>query len=587
MASAADDVVLLLLREREELDGVAGHADGEVGVFGLFRMGLCVKQLFHAEHVHVQVVGSLLKVSVHHGHQLLGAFFVAMAQGVRANGLGVADAIQGVFVGEFCHRVQRCQQAVLFGTVARVCTGSERCVGGAAVGQCTGSLSVNHVAGDGKDRRSGLRIAVGVVLLDLCQEFLQQPHGNFVGAVIVVSVPGEVPFDLEVFDQAVFAADHLHLGVLDGAEAVHHVAKARNAGSEGTAHVGIDKSQFGGFVIVLVVHVVDQVQGVHIDAGEPVQHNVVLVHHILVVQVVASNGGQFRANLHAGHQAAFFVLAAVNGVEQGLGQVGAGAKELQFLAGLGGGHAAADAVVVAPDGTHHVVVLVLDRTCGHRDVGGVFLEVLGKPLGIKHGKVGLRRGAHVFQSVQEAEVVLGDHGTSVLAHACHFQGGPHRVAAEQLVVSLDTGELDHAELHDHVVHQFLGFAFRKHAVLEVAFYIDIQEGRDAAHAHGGAVLGLDGREVAKVQPLEGLAGVGGGLGDVEAVTLGHYLNLLQAADLFCHFFTQADHLVGHGAVAYMGQVVLLLLDDIVDTVQGHTAVVAHDTPAAISVRKAS
>ena len=113
MAGAADHVVLLFLREREELDSVAGNADGEVRVFGLFRVRLSVEQLFHAEHVHVQVVSALGEVTVHDGDELLGAFVVAVAESVRADGLRVADTVERVFVRELGDRVERGQQAVL------------------------------------------------------------------------------------------------------------------------------------------------------------------------------------------------------------------------------------------------------------------------------------------------------------------------------------------------------------------------------------------------------------------------------------------------------------------------------------------
>ena len=116
VAGAADDVVLLFLRQGEELDGVAGNADGEVRVFGLFGVRLRVEQLFHAEHVHVQVVCALGEVAVHHGHELLGAFLVAMAEGVRANRLRIADAVERVFVRELRDGVERCQEAVPFRT---------------------------------------------------------------------------------------------------------------------------------------------------------------------------------------------------------------------------------------------------------------------------------------------------------------------------------------------------------------------------------------------------------------------------------------------------------------------------------------
>ena len=112
MAGAADDVVLLFLREREELDCVAGNADGEVRVFGLFRVRLGVEELFNTEHVHVQVVGALGEVTVHDGDELLGAFVVAVAESIRADGLRVADAVECVFVRKLGDRVERSEEAV-------------------------------------------------------------------------------------------------------------------------------------------------------------------------------------------------------------------------------------------------------------------------------------------------------------------------------------------------------------------------------------------------------------------------------------------------------------------------------------------
>ena len=141
------------------------------------------------------------------------------------------------------------------------------------------------------------------------------------------------------------------------------------------------------------------------------------------------------------------------------------------------------------------------------------LEALGQGRGVQNGQVRLRCGAHVLQSVQEAVAVLGDHAAAVHADAAHFQGGPHGVAGEQLVVAGDAGKLDHAELHDHVVDELLCLTFGQDALVQIALDINVKEGGDAAHAHGGAVLGLDGGQIAEVQPLAGLLGVLCGLGD--------------------------------------------------------------------------
>ena len=313
------------------------------------------------------------------------------------------------------------------------------------------------------------------------------------------------------------------------------------------------------------------------------------MHDLVVVEVLARNRGELGADLHvlAGLLVEeLLVLAAVDGVEQTLRQVGARSEELHLLAGLGCGDAAADAVVVTPDGTHHVVVLVLDGGGVDGDLRGVAAEVEGKALAVEHGEVGLRRGTHVLERVQEAVVVLRDHVAAVLAEAGHLERRPDGVAGEELVVAGDARELDHAELQDHVVDELLGLGLRQGSRSEVALDVDVQEGRDAADGHGGAVLGLDGGEVAEVQPLERLVGVGRGLRDVEAVDGGHVLDAPEGADLLGDLLAQADDVVGHGAVAAVEEVLLLLGDKEVDAVQGDAAVVADDAAAAVGVGQA-
>ena len=99
-------------------------------------------------------------------------------------------------------------------------------------------------------------------------------------------------------------------------------------------------------------------------------------------------------------------------------------------------------------------------------------------------------------------------------------------------------------------------------------------------------LGLDGGQIAEVQPLGSLFCVGSRLRDVVAVGGSHLLHALEGVDLQGDLLTQTDNLLGHSSVAAVGEVVLLGFDEVIDTVQGHTAVVADDTAAAIGVGQA-
>ncbi len=325
VAGAGNDVELLLPREVDELDGVAGHADGEVGVLLFFGVFHGVDEFLGAKDVDVEVVRALVKVAVHDLDEVLDPFLLAVAQRAGVDGLRVGDAVQRPVVGQLGERVERRQQAVGLGPVAGVGARGKRRVGFAAVGHGAGGLAVDDVGGDGQDRGRRLGVAVGVAALDLLKEAAQQGDGDVVGAVVVVAVFGEIALDLIVGDKALLVADALDLGVLDGREAVHHVAEPGDAGGEGAAHVGVDEGHLGGLVVVFVVHILDEVEDVDIQPGQPVQHDVVLLHDLVVVEVFRGDGRVVGADLLA----EFFVDAAVDGVQQALGQVGARQQQME------------------------------------------------------------------------------------------------------------------------------------------------------------------------------------------------------------------------------------------------------------------
>ena len=113
MAGTSNNVHLLFAGQVNELDGIAGNTDGEVGVLFLLRVLHGVDQLFSAKDVDVQVVGALVKVAVHNLDQVLNALALAVAQSVGVDGLGVGDAVQCPVVGQLGNAVQAGQQAVL------------------------------------------------------------------------------------------------------------------------------------------------------------------------------------------------------------------------------------------------------------------------------------------------------------------------------------------------------------------------------------------------------------------------------------------------------------------------------------------
>ena len=231
---------------------------------------------------------------------------------------------------------------------------------------------------------------------------------------------------------------------------------------------------------------------------------------------------------------------------------------------------------------HEVVVLVLDRGAGDGSLGAELLEVLGQTGRPQNGHVGLGAGAHVLERVQVAVAHLGNERTAVDTHAADGLGDPLRVAGEQGLVLGGTGKLDHAELHDEVIHELLDLLLGEGTVGKVALSIDVDERRGTADGHSGAVLLLDGSKVGEVHPLDGLLRVGSRVGNIETIGLGHHLELAEGADLLLQLLAIADVVGGHDrrSGSLLG---LLVLDQVVDAVQGNTTVVADDAAAAIAI----
>ena len=113
---------------------------------------------------------------------------------------------------------------------------------------------------------------------------------------------------------------------------------------------------------------------------------------------------------------------------------------------------------------------------------------------------------------------------------------------------------------------------------------DVEERRNVAQRHCGAVLLLHGGEVGHVDPLYGLLRRVRRTAQVQSVVFAHRADLLECLDLLRDLFAQADAGVGHRA-GQAAQVLGLGFDQPVGAVEGQTAVVADDAAAGVVVGK--
>ena len=239
-----------------------------------------------------------------------------------------------------------------------------------------------------------------------------------------------IALDAIVDGESGLVPDHVDLAVFDRRQAVGDHRQAGNAERHGAQDVAVVQRHFEAFVEVLVVHVMDAVHRVHIGARQPLHHAIELLEHLVIVEHVAGDGRRRRRDLIAGD----LVAAAIDRVEQGLGEIHARAEELHLLAELHRRDAAGDAVVVAPVRPHQVVVLVLQRRRFAADLDAVALEVVRQVFRPQHRDVRLRRRPEIGQRVQHAIAALGHERPAVQIDAADAFGRPVGVAAEQRVV---------------------------------------------------------------------------------------------------------------------------------------------------------
>ena len=160
-----------------------------------FRVIHGVQQGFPFQHVHVQMmVPGGGKIGVQQGDEFGAAFPFFLAQGLRHDGEGVGNAVQGVVIGQFGDGKHGGHGSVSVPAVHRVGPGREGFPGAAAVRRIARLLAVNHVGGNGQDRTGwgGSRGRCGC-LRSFSMNPVTRPHGNLVHARVIVAVASGIP----------------------------------------------------------------------------------------------------------------------------------------------------------------------------------------------------------------------------------------------------------------------------------------------------------------------------------------------------------------------------------------------------------
>ena len=103
MSLTSDYVELLLTGQVDELNCISTDTDCEVLVFFLLWMLHSVLELIYTKYVHIQVVSTLIEVTIHYTYQCLGTLLIIMAESTRADGLGIRNTIERILVRQLSY----------------------------------------------------------------------------------------------------------------------------------------------------------------------------------------------------------------------------------------------------------------------------------------------------------------------------------------------------------------------------------------------------------------------------------------------------------------------------------------------------
>ena len=215
--------------------------------------------------------------------------------------------------------------------------------------------------------------------------------------------------------------------VLDGRQRVRGDRQAGDAAGHGPQDLLVVEGHLEALVGVLVVRPVDAVEGLDVGRREPVHRAVEPRHDVVELERRVGDGLLGGRHLLA----ADLVASAVDGVQEGLGEVDACAEELHLLADAHRRDAARDGRVIPPRIADELVGLVLHRRRVDRHARAVVLEALRELGAPEHGHVRLGCRTQVVERLEVAERVLRHERTTVLAHAGDRLGDPRRVAREE------------------------------------------------------------------------------------------------------------------------------------------------------------
>src|ERR1044072_3010780 len=123
---------------------------------------------------------------------------------------------------------------------------------------------------------------------------------------------------------------------------------------------------FNTFVGILVVHVVDSVQRIHINASHPLHHLFKLLQNFLEGKVVTLNSSTIRPYLFPTD----FIFSTIDRIQKTLREICSGSEELHLFADQHWRYTTRNRTVISPRAPHYLVAFELNGAGINGHFGG-------------------------------------------------------------------------------------------------------------------------------------------------------------------------------------------------------------------------
>ena len=236
----------MLAAEFNEVNGITGHADCKLRIF--FGVFLRVEKHFAVEYVYVKMISARMNVTVYHRRKVFYAFFFRRAERGGRCAERVGNSVASELVRNFRNRFELSKRAVSVSAVHWVRARGERFARSSSVGSVARLFAVNNVGSYRENRHCRYGIAISVTAADFFHERFDDPYGDFVRALVVIAVFGEVSLDAVIVNKTVGVSYRVNLGVSDSRKGIRRAGKPRDARCEKSAYFRIVQTHFESFV---------------------------------------------------------------------------------------------------------------------------------------------------------------------------------------------------------------------------------------------------------------------------------------------------------------------------------------------------